>query len=380
MYEQEYRTLISLIAPVVGGRGGACVASDDKTLYLLAKKHGVNNLLAYAWQSRTDLDPELKKALDGRLFNSLRQQMEQEREAILLGRLLREKGIRFLIMKGSVLRHLYPAPEMRISCDIDFFYDREHREEVDALMEARGYQKQLSDANHDEYMKPPFLSVEMHRNLLTDLPTIDAYYQNIWERLIPVNECEYRMTDEDFYIYQTVHTVKHFIAAGTGIRSVLDTFVYLRAKPELDLAYVEKELASIGLLAFHKKLVRLAEVWFAGAEESEELAEFSDYILGSGVYGVGVNAAANRSSSKGQLGSALSRAFPPYRLMAEKYPSLRRLPVLLPFYWIGRLFGALFGGRRARMNQEMRAIREVDAAHTARVGAVMDSVGLRDYR
>ena len=66
--------------------------------------------------------------------------------------------------------------------------------------------------------------------------------------------------------------------------------------------------------------------------------------------------------------------------MAEKYPSLRRAPILLPFYWIGRLFSTLFGGRRARLNQEMRAIREVDDAHTARVGAVMDSVGLRNYR
>ena len=380
MYEQEYRTLISLIAPIVGGSGGACVASEDKILYLLAKKHGVINLLAYAWQNRTDLDPELKKALDSRLFTSLRQQVEQDREALRLKSDLRAKGIRFLLMKGSVLRHLYPSPEMRISCDVDFFYDREHREEVDAIMEARGYQKQLSDANHDEYMKPPMLSVEMHRNLLTDLPTIDAYYKNIWERLISVDGCEYRMSDEDFYIYQTVHTVKHFISGGTGIRSVLDTFVYLRAKPALDLAYVESELASIGLLEFHKKLVRLADVWFAGAEETAELAEFSDYILGSGVYGVGINAAANRSSSKGKIGYALSRAFPPYRLMAEKYPSLRRAPFLLPFYWIGRLFGALFGGRRARMNQEMRAIREVDDAHTARVGAVMDSVGLRNYR
>ena len=230
MYEQEYRDLLSLVAPVVGGSGGACVASDDKTVYMLAKKHGITNLLAYAWQGRTDLDPELRKLLDTQLFSSLRQQLEQDREAKAVMAELTRAGIRHLPMKGYILRHLYPSPDMRTSCDVDIFYDREKRARVREIMEARGYTLGLSDPNHDEYMKPPFVSIEMHHNLLTDLPTVDRYYADIWERLASEDGISYRMSDEDFYIYQTVHTMKHFRQAGTGIRSVLDAFVYMHKK------------------------------------------------------------------------------------------------------------------------------------------------------
>ena len=235
MYEQEYRCLLAHIARAVGGTPMPCEAAEDKILYQLAKKHGVVNLLSYAFMGRSDLEPQLRSALDTVMYTTLRQQVEQDRESTRLSGIFREKGIRFLPMKGALLRKLYPSPDMRISCDVDFFYDKERRAEVDAVMESCGYQKKLSDVNHDEYMKEPFVSVEMHRNLLTDLPTVDRYYQDIWDRLLSEDGVEYRMSDEDFYIYQTVHTMKHFRSAGTGIRSVLDTYIYLRAKPELDM-------------------------------------------------------------------------------------------------------------------------------------------------
>lgn len=381
MYEQAYSDLLALIAPTVGGCGGQVGKTEDALLYALAKKHGIVNLLAYAWQGREDIAPEWRAAVERSLFTTVRQQAEQDRERAAVTAELRRAGIRFLPMKGVFMRALYPAPEMRSSCDIDIFYDSTHRARVEEILTARGYTCALRDPNHDEYEKPPYVAVEMHHNLLTDFPTVDAYYRDVWERLIPVGEGEYRMSDEDFYIYQTVHTMKHFSKAGTGIRSVLDVFVYLRAKPDLDRSYIERELDTLGLLPFAKTLEKLANVWFAGEEMPADLSEVAAYILGSGVYGVGINLAANRTPTGrgGKLRYALTRAFPPYRLMKEKYPSLRRAPVLLPFYWGMRLVRTLFRGN-GRMGQEMRAIRAADESHIAHTRAVMDRVGLRDYR
>ena len=353
---------------------------DYKTLCLLAKRHSVTNLLYLACKDDPALPEELRHALESMLFSSVRQQLSQEYEAGRVFAALEKAGIRFLPMKGIVLRPCYPKPEMRISCDVDVFYDKSKRAQIAEIMAALGYEPDGADANHEGFKKG-VVSIEMHHNLMTHFETIDAYYEDIWDRLIPASDYRYQMSDEDFYIYATIHTMKHFAVGGTGIRSVLDVFVYLRAKPELDMAYIERELDSIGLLDFHKTFLSLAEAYFGGAELPPALQEVSDYILGSGTYGVFSQSVANIAASGrgGKLGFYFRRAFPAYRLMAEKYPSLRRFPPALPFYWLYRLFYAAFG-RERQLSREVRAVNSVNKAEQKRLDDVMARVGLRGYR
>jgi hypothetical protein len=264
---------------------------------------------------------------------------------------------------------------------VDVLYDKRHRRALDALMRSLGYVCEASDPNHDEYHRPPCVAIEMHRNLLTDFKTVDAYYADIWSRLTPVGEGEYRMSDEDFYIYQTVHTMKHFIGGGTGIRSILDVFVYLRKKPNLDREYLARELDKLGLRAFHEKLERLSDVWFGGAEMTEDLLPISEYILGSGTYGLAAQKAVNVSARTrgGRIGYLFARAFPPYWFMAEKYPSLRRVPILLPFYWIYRIVRAIFAGK-GDAGREIRALQTADSSDAERLREVMRLSSLDGYR
>ena len=380
MYEEEYTTLLALIGAQVGGAPCAPVIKDYKTLILLAKQHSVMNILYYALKDDPDLPPECRAVLETRLFASAQQQLEQERETARIKQVLEMAGIRYLLMKGALVRALYPAPEMRISCDVDFYYDKAARPQMDGLFASLGYEKEEADPNHTAYKKGR-VSVEMHHNLLTDVPRIDKYYADLWERLLPLGGYGYAMRDEDFYIYHVVHTMKHFTVAGTGIRSILDTFVFLRAKPDLDMAYLRAELEKIGLWEFHLSLVALAEVWFGGKEMPADLADVSAYVLGSGTYGKTSNAVTNRAASGrgGKLGFALRRAFPSYHFMAEKYPSLRRFPPALPFYWCYRILRALFG-KDNRVSVELGAAQKADAALEEQLAGVMRRVGLYGYR
>lgn len=381
MYEAEYRNLLALLARAVGGGNGACVTTDPKTLCFLAKKHSVTNLLYAAVKEDAGFPAPLLVALERELFATAHQQLLQEQAAERLFVRLRKENIPFLPMKGIVMRPLYPTPELRVSCDVDVLYDKRYRRQVDELMRSLGYALEASDPNHDEYHAPPCISIEMHRNLLSDIKTVDRYYADIWERLIFVGASEYRMSDEDFYIYQTVHTMKHFIGGGTGLRSILDTFIYLRQKPMLDRAYLAQELDKLRLRPFHEMLERLALSWFGGEEIPPELIPVSDYILGSGTYGLATQKAANRASRThgGKIGYLFTRAFPSYHFMAEKYPSLRRIPILLPFFWIGRLLRALFcGGKEAK--GELDALRASDPEQAARLEAVMRAASLDGYR
>ena len=379
MYETEYSQLLALIGAQVGGVKVPVTVSDYKAVILLAKQHSVLNILYFALKDDPNLPPECLAVLERQLFLTAHQQAMQEAEAKRIYAMLTREKIRFLPMKGNGIRSLYPAPEMRISCDVDVYYDKRERARMDGLFAELGYEKQESDPNHTAYKKG-FVSIEMHHNLLTDFDKIDRYYRNVWERLIPDGDFAFRMRDEDFYIYHLVHTMKHFASGGTGIRSVLDTFVYLRKKTDMDMAYLRAELEKIDLWDFHLTLSELAEVWFGGKPMPDDLLPVADYVLDSGTYGRTLHTVTNLSArSGGRLGFYIRRAFPPYHYMAEKYPSLRRFPLALPFYWIGRIFRAAFG-KEKYMAAEVRASGQTDSALSERLSSVMKRAGLDDYR
>ena len=376
--DDAYRTLLSLIAPLIGGRAGACAPVEDARLCHLAAHHSVTNLLYLARKDDPALPPNVREYLEGKLFRSAQIQLMQEREAARIFAALEAAGVRYLPMKGVVLRPFYPAPEMRVSCDVDIFYDKEKRVAVGEMMSSLGFAETGVDSNHTAYRRGQ-VSVEMHHNLLTDQPTVDRYYADAFSRLLPDGGCRYRMRDEDFYIYGTVHAMKHFVVAGIGIRPVMDVFVFRRTHPDMDRAYLTAELGKLGLLSFHTALETLADVYFDARPMPPELEAVSDYLLGSGTYGTAAQAAANRLRGGGKMRLFFRRAFPPYRVMREKYPALRRFPPALPFFWCGRLFRAVFG-KGGQAEKEVRAACASREEDGERLADVMRRVGLDGYR
>lgn len=98
-------------------------------------------------------------------------------------------------------------------------------------MISRGYEVEVFEqGNHDVYEKEPVYNFEMHTSLYGAGHHNEwiSYYDRIKDRLRPKgNRSEYRFTDEDFYVYIMTHMFKHFDGSGTGIRSLLDQYVYL---------------------------------------------------------------------------------------------------------------------------------------------------------
>ncbi len=377
MYETSYKALLSLIAGVVGGVSTPVEIEDYKLLITLADRHSVLNILYYAIKDDPALPADYRTAMENKLFTGVHAQLSQEAEMARIAKALNEAGIRFLPIKGASMRAVYPKPEMRISCDVDYFYDKEARPRLGEIFTALGYTEEGSDPNHTGFRRGR-VNVEMHHNLLQHLPTLDAYYSDVWPRLLPAGGTAYRMRDEDVYIYHIVHTMKHYFASGTGIRSVLDTYLFLKNKPDLDMAYIEKELRSVKLFEFHTVFTQVADAWFGGKDLPADLADTAAYILGSGTYGLAEQRAANRAGKKTKLGYLLYSAFPPYAYMAEKYPSLRRFPPALPFYWIYRFIRAAM--KKDRIGGALRAAGATDKAAQDRADAIMRRVGLDGYK
>ena len=173
---------------------------------------------------------------------------------------------------------------------------------------------------------------------------------------------EKHFSPEDFYLYVTAHEYKHYTGGGTGLRSVLDTYVYLQKK-KLDMDYVTAEAEELGMAEFEASNRSLAQHLFSGGELSQADKEMLEYILSSGVYGTMAHRVENkiRENGGGKIRYALNRFFVPiskrnknYAVMAGYYPFFYNHKILLPILPFYRTFRAMKSGK---FKAEARAIK-----------------------
>lgn len=90
----------------------------------------------------------------------------------------------------------------------------------------------------------------------------------------------------------------------------------------------------------HKKV---GDIWFGDAKDDKALFVMQQYIvLGPPIQNAGA-VAENMESTR--FSAFMRMAFPPLKVMVKNYPVLKRLPLLLPFYWLVRLVKRAAGQR-----------------------------------
>ena len=276
---------------------------------------------------------------------------------------LTEKDIWFMPLKGAVLKKYYPGFALREYADCDILFDAARAADVRAVMEQLGYTTEYFGAGpHDIYHKAPFLNFEMHKYLFS--PGVGngiyEYFTDVESRLGGEGP-EKHFTPEDFYLYILAHEYKHYSKGGTGLRSLLDVYVFLKAE-DPDWAYVVAEAERLGLVEFEKKNRSLALHLFAGEELTAQDQDMLDYILGSGVYGNVSNSVNNsmREHHWNKLQYMLNRfsvpirkTHPDYIAYAEQYPLFYEYKILLPMLPFYRI---LQSAKAGRFLKELKAI------------------------
>lgn len=285
-YPETARTLVYLLSCAVNEK--ECELRPDEIdldgLYSLAQKHVLCSAVAFALESagiedRRFTQTKLKAKRKIGLFDI---------ERVKLFDKLNEAGIRYLPLKGIVMKDFYPRYGMREMSDNDILCDSSKMAEVRRIMESLGYIcEYYSERNHDTYQKPPTLEFEMHHSLFwaDDVPELGSYYANVFDRLVHKGGCEYAFTDEDFYVYIVAHTYKHFSHNGTGLRPLLDLYVYLHTHPALDFDSIERELESLRLLRFEQRSRDLSVKLFSLQKLSDVDTELLSLFLNTSLYG-----------------------------------------------------------------------------------------------
>lgn len=282
-----------------------------------------------------------------------------EAERIFAG--LEEAQIPFLPLKGYWMKQMYPKPDFRQMADLDILIEPELAEKAHGLMGRLGYRcEAYGKSDTDSYFMAPYVHVELHKRLIPpDRTPYAEYFERCWEKADAEEgySYRYRMKWEDFYVYMTGHFAKHYFSSGSGIRSVMDFYVFTETfGDQLDWKYISGELEKTGLREFEADVQALSRVWFDGQEPTEKTWSMEDYILHSGTYGNVKNRVGHglmdMSEEMGSVRRAKirylrSRLLPELSFMKTRYAILEKWPVLLPVFYVVRLgYSVLFRGRR----------------------------------
>ena len=195
-------------------------------------------------------DPGLKKAVEYsaknnavscyRLFQNTRYILEK----------LEAEGIDCAVLKGVDLASRYPVPEYRGFADIDLFIrDREQIDNAVRIIENCGFEKEKeqSSIHHIAFLNQERIEIELHTDMVRPFDS-----EAVNSRIADI----YKSTDYSFFerelfgarfkvlpdslngFYLLLHTLQHFLAAGFGLRLLLDWTAFWNGVEDDD-AYTE---------------------------------------------------------------------------------------------------------------------------------------------
>lgn len=329
---------------------------DWTRLFQLAHSHSIANTLYYAVK---ELTAEISEPFRMEWLRSVQIGTIQKLETDSIFKQLNAEHIRYVPLKGYVLKNLYPSPEMRSMGDIDVLIDAENMPRVSKIMTDLGFTPDANQGggNHYSFDKEPFVHIEFHHSLFDTSSPFSEYFNPGWQFVAVPYECEnlssttatltptLQLTPEGFYIFMLGHLASHFISGGSGIRSVMDVWVYNQHyEHQLDWTFINSEFNRAGLLRFAQNIKDLSDAWFGTKEPTALMDEMGDYITGSGTYGTSEQAALSevlKSDNQTVLGlrkikAFTKRVFLPLKEMRFRYAFLNKLPFFLPVGWMLR--------------------------------------------
>ena len=325
---------------------------DPGKLFTVARAHNLAAITAYALEEAGIKYPAFSEAKDKAIRKNIL--LDAEREAVTSE--MEKKGIWYMPLKGALLHEWYPRIGMRQMADNDILCDSTRMEEVKGIFVSRGYYVKLfGKSNHDVYYKAPVYNFEMHSGLFSSKSHSEnlwKYYEGIENRLVNDGKSKFgrRFTNEDFYLYMLAHEWKHFSGSGTGLRSLVDTYVFLKKFGNaLDWDYISDEAEKLEILDFEKNNRTLSCKLFDRERLSDEEKKLLSYYVYSGTYGNLENQVSHKLQklNGSRLKYLKGRLFPSREYLAFTVPWVEKSPLLVPAGWIYRIiYRTKRGGKR----------------------------------
>jgi hypothetical protein len=336
-YKQTAYYLTYLIRCVLNNKSPAqeeLKMIDLSQLYEVAQDHSLTAMIAFALESSGIQDDRFSQAKAKSVRRAI--YFKLERTAVLSE--LEKAGIWYMPLKGIIISGLYPKVSMREMADNDILFDSSRVDDIKQIMKKRGFYMEHDDSGHDlAFMKKPVYNFEMHTDLfgVGHDERFNQYYENVKDRLIKdsTNNFGFHFSVEDFYIFMIAHEYKHFYYAGTGLRSLIDTYIYLNHyHTELDWNYINNEIKALGIEKYEKQSRELSMKLFSGEDLNDDAKMLLDNFIFAGTFGNDNIRIKNgiKKNSNSKVRYIMSRLFISQPTIEKSYPLFFKYKFLQP--------------------------------------------------
>jgi hypothetical protein len=317
-------------------------------------------------------------------FQAIQKSDGQQKQIRLLCEAFQQFGIDHMLLKGSRMKNLYPAPELRYMGDADILIRLEQYDSIVPVLQSMGFQF-VHESDHELVWRHDQLFLELHKRLIPSYnKDFYDYYGDGWQLAVPGEGCEYVMKPEDEWIYLFTHFAKHYRDGGAGCRYIGDLWLWRRNYPDMDEIYIRDVLKKMHLEVFYDNILALLDYWFADAPGSEVLDVMTEFIFSSGSWGLAEIRVLSRSvrnakhhdlGFSGRLQYLRQIAFPGVEVLRDKYRILKKAPWLLPVVWMARPFYKLFFEWRG-FRKQMNNVQTLNRANMDLRQRMLELVGL----
>lgn len=349
--------------------GCDCLTEEEwARIFESAEKHSLLPLIYNASYSRRKIRDS--RAIRGRVRRLVTLQTVKTDKFLRLYKKLTDAGCMPIVVKGLVLRRLYPNPDLRMSSDEDILAERRQFDDCLRIMSDFGLNCDMTEGEtktvHEVSFKSDdgILYIELHKSLF---PPDSAAYGNMNDLFIGaadraiMSDGVYTLCPTDHIIYLICHALKHFIHSGFGIRQVCDITMFANEYgKEIDWQRVFDSCQSISRRTFAATIFAIGEKYLTldrerakipdnfcswAADETDLLAD----LMSAGVFGgatesrkhtanMTLDAVSQSSKGKTAAKSLKSTLFPSADSLKNRYRYLKKNSLLLPIAWAQRIF------------------------------------------
>lgn len=322
-----------------------------------------NNISKYI--EKEDLEQWKKETF----FTAIYQMNHIKQLSHVLEKFNKEK-IPVIVLKGLVIRNLYPKPELRTMCDADILVHKEDLNDVKKLLLDIGYIENGSTKSHIVFEHRKHPQIEVHWTLINEdyFKGKGIMEDRLWERTIKVKVGATEtlsLSYEDLAVHLCIHMAVHSASSGFGVRQLCDLVLLVEKKGHLiNWTSFSDKIRECGIYKFTRAIFSICEMLFKMiipeelnnilAPEKELLDLLIDDIFASGVHGnrslskmISYQLAYDSNDTKGNHSLVLLNRFrmflfPPINKLSDRYAYAKRHIILVPIAWIHHFFSGVF--------------------------------------
>lgn len=321
---------------------------DVDRVFVLAQKH---NLLPFVYlkAKETAVDVSVYKNKVMRLCGL---QINKNLQFESLYNEMKCNGLEPVVVKGPICADTYKTEHLRLSSDFDIIFPQEEAEKYESFFTLNGFSKNgnnYSSAEKGLYIET---SCELGEGNDSFALNADRVFDGFFDRTVYINGYK-TLSYNEHLVYLLYHAFKHFIGSGFGLKQLADIYMYIKKHKNLiNIHEVLTSLHKIGLGSFSDncfyaimKIFDYDNPELISCVDSSYICydDFIDDLLDAGVFGKSTenrlhsaSIVQNTVASDGKK-RIIKTLFPSFSYMKSRFLILKKIPVLLPLFWIVRI-------------------------------------------